>query len=417
MNLTKMKKLLFGGLSFIMVGNFLSKAVSMISSIVVARVVDKAEYGYLAYADNLYQYIGLFTGLGLASALLVVCTPDVSLEKQHAYLRKAVIRGGVFELAMSILLCVLAQTVAIPFPEARKYIWLLIAIPPVSFTFNAMQAFVRVKRNNKLYATLGVIQTAAICVFGIGFVLLLDAIGLVIARYLAVFIVLVLAIRYIRKTDGAVVCEQLNREENKKYMSTALSLMLANMFSGMLPINESFIINHLIKDEMVTANFRVAGSFPSLIILITSAIMVYYFPIIAAMKDGKQIKKTVFQLAGINGVLILTATAVGMLLTPFFLKLLYGAKYANAVPLTYPLWIMRAINAMFRMVPLNVLPAIGKAKFSAVVSVCTCVVHGVLDYLFISWWNVGGIAYAAMIVYVLSGCAMWICLLRTCAKK
>ena len=89
MKFSRVKSLLTSGLSYILLGNFLSKFVALLSSVLIVRLVDKTEYAYLSYADNLYNYIGLFTGLGLASALLVTCTPDVSLGKQRAYLNKA----------------------------------------------------------------------------------------------------------------------------------------------------------------------------------------------------------------------------------------------------------------------------------------------------------------------------------------
>lgn len=412
--LGKLKKLVFSGLSYIIFGNFLSKGVALLSSILIARFVDKSEYAYLSYADNLYQYIALFTGLGLASALLVVCTPDVSLGKQHNYLRKALKYGGAFEILTALILCIAVQFIAIPFPDARKYMWLLVLYPLCTYIFNALQAYIRVKRNNKLYAGLGAMQTLIVCGFSILLVLFLSALGVVVARYIAVLAVLVFAAIYIFKSDGKVKVEPLEKAENKKFISTGLALMFANLFSGMMPINEAFIVNNIIKDEMVTANFKVAGIIPSLLPIITSSVMVYYFPIIAAMKDGKQIKKKVYNIALINGAIVVTVTIAGMLLTPFGIGLVYGAQYADAAGISYSLWIMRCINAAVRMVPLNILAAVGQSKFNAYVSGVTCVAHAILDCLFISLWQVNGIAYAAIIVYIISAIVMWVHLIRTC---
>lgn len=410
----KLKKLVFSGLSYIIFGNFLSKGVALLSSILIARFVDKSEYAYLSYADNLYQYIALFTGLGLASALLVVCTPDVSLGKQHNYLRKALKYGGIFEVLTALILCIAVQFISIPFSNARKYMWLLVLYPLFTYLFNALQAYIRVKRNNKLYAGLGAMQTLIVCGFSILLVWFLNAIGVVVARYIAVLVVLLFAVGYILKVDGKVKLEPLEKIENKKFISTGLALMFANLFSGMMPINEAFIVNNLIKDEVITANFKVAGIIPSLLPIITSSVMVYYFPIIAAMKDGKQIKKKVYNIALINAAIVITVTVVGMLLTPFGIGLVYGQKYADAAGISYSLWIMRCVNAAVRMVPLNVLAAVGQSKFNAYVSVATCLIHAVLDWLFISMWQVNGIAYATIIVYIISAIVMWVHFVKTC---
>lgn len=406
-NLKRLKNYIFNGLSYILFGNFLSQGVALISSILIARLVDKSEYAYLSYADNLYQYIALFTGLGLGSALLVVCTTDVSQRKQYAYLNSALIYGGAFEFAIALLLCICAQFINIPFLEARKYIWMLWLYPLITYLFNALQSYIRVKRNNKLYAGLGAIQTVVVCIASVALVIVLDAMGVVFARYIAVILVLIMAAKYLLKTDGRVRPEKLTPQEKKHFMGTGIALMLANLFSGMMPINEAFIVNNLIKDEITTANFKVAGIIPSMLPIITSSVMIYFFPIIASMRDGNEIRKKVYRIALINGVIVVIATVIGVLLTPFGISFIYGNKYADAAGMSYALWIMRCINAVLRMVPLNILAAIGESKFTATVSTFTCIAHAVLDYWFISTLGINGIAYATIIVYVLSGIVMW----------
>lgn len=412
----KFKSLIFSGLSYIICGNFLSNGVALLSSILIARFVDKSEYAYLSYADNLYQYIVLFTGLGLGNALLVVCTSDVSVGKQHNYIGKALKYGGSFEFVLSLILCIGTQIISIPFPQARKYIWLLIFYPMLTFSFNALQAYIRVKRNNKLYAGLGATHTAVVAVLSVGLVLYLDTVGVVFSRYIAVIAVITAAVIYIFRTDGRVKIEPVSKEERKGYISLGLSMMMASLFSGIIPINETFIVNNIIKDEVITANFKVAGIIPAMLTIITSSVMIYYFPIIVSMKNGRDIKKKVYKIAIINAVIIFAVTAVGMIATPLGISFVYGEKYADAVSIAYPLWIMRAINAAFAMVPLNVMAAIGEAKFNAYASVITCIAHAVTDYIFICIWGADGIGYAAMIVYFTSAAAAWIHFNKTCSK-
>ena len=45
-----------GGFFHIFVGNTLVKMIAFVSSIVIVRLVDKTDYAYLTYADNLYNY-------------------------------------------------------------------------------------------------------------------------------------------------------------------------------------------------------------------------------------------------------------------------------------------------------------------------------------------------------------------------
>lgn len=62
-------------------------------------------------------------------------------------------------------------------------------------------------------------------------------------------------------------------------MAMSVSLMAANALSGMMPINENLLVGNIIADEATTANFRVAGLFPQMVILVAQSVMIYYFPI------------------------------------------------------------------------------------------------------------------------------------------
>ena len=66
----KLQGLLQGGFFHIFVGNTLVKMIGFISSIVIVRLVDKNDYAYLSYADNLYTYVISFAGLGMTSSIL-----------------------------------------------------------------------------------------------------------------------------------------------------------------------------------------------------------------------------------------------------------------------------------------------------------------------------------------------------------
>ena len=94
----------------------------MFSSIVVARIVDKTEYAYISYADNIYTYVGLVTGLGMSAALLKFCSLRNTEAKNRGYLQYAAVNGSGVQLLISLTVCVACMSIDIPFPNARKYI-------------------------------------------------------------------------------------------------------------------------------------------------------------------------------------------------------------------------------------------------------------------------------------------------------
>ena len=200
-------------------------------------------------------------------------------------------------------------------------------------------------------------------------------------------------------------------------MTMGFSLAFANFFSGIMPINETFLVNNIIRDANTSANFRVAGLLPQMLLLISGAVTVYYFPIVARMTDAQEIRKKVLSIAVVNFSVIAIVTLIGMVSTPLVIRILYGEKYLDAVSLSYVLWLMRAANAAFRSVPMNMIVAIGKVRFNLGISIVSCVTQCLLDYVFLRIFGIYGVAYGASLVYVLSAIAYWVYFLYCCRKK
>ena len=113
------KNLLKDGFAHVFVGTFFNKAVAMISSVVVARIVDKTDYAYLTYSETLYGYLTLFLGLGMSTALLKVCSGKETTSEDKAYLAFALKYGVVFEILITTLFCVSVCLLVLPFPQSK----------------------------------------------------------------------------------------------------------------------------------------------------------------------------------------------------------------------------------------------------------------------------------------------------------
>jgi len=405
------------GLLHIFSGNILTKAIAMISGVAVARIADKAEYAYYSYANNLYAYIEILAGLGLASAMLKYCSSEGDHLQNKAYFSLALRSGSLFQIFASVILCAGVALVTIPFPSARKYIYAMILLPALSYALTTIQTYCRTHLRYKLYSGLGVLQTAIVCVLGILLVWVVSVWGMIAARYIAVVLVIGIGLFCMRDVLGGETAPALDWGTKKAFYSMGISLMIANVFSNLMPINEAFLINNLIRDEVVTANFRVAGLFPEQLRLITGSIVVYYFPIASRISDRTEFWKKAKRIAFLNGVIIIPVIIAGVALTPFFISLLYGQKYVDAIPLTYMLWLMRAANVLIRMIPMNFLPALGHTRFNAICAAVSCVVQVILDYVLILYMGIQGVAYAALAVYLASGFATWGYLYYVCMKK
>lgn len=416
--LQKLSSLLKGGFFHIFVGTFLNKAITMISSIVVARLVTKSQYAYLSYSDTIYGYILLFSGLGLPSAILKTCSEKRGEEKDKGYLSYAMKTGVLLELLISVIVVIACSVMPLPFPQAELYIWVALLYPTFHYVYELLLCYIRTQQKNKEYAYLNLLYSFLTCALSVGAVMLFDAIGLLYARYLTLFIVSAILIYMVIAILKPYDISPLEKNEKKKLWVLAISLVIANAFTGMMPYNENMLISHMIADETTVANFKVANLFPQMIVLVSQAVNVYFFPIVTKMVASKQnVKKYVVKVGLLNLGIVVLACAVGMIATPILIPLLYGKKYTDAIALSYPLWIMRGLNAGIRMVPTNMLVAIGKHQINLIASIGALILQLALDICFISKYGVYGVAVGTIAVYLIIGSLLWIAFLHYADKK
>lgn len=404
------------GFFHIFAGNILNKLFAFISSIVIVRLVSKADYANLAYVDNLYSYVALFAGMGMASAVLKYCSSD-NQRKNLAYLKFSFKYGILFQTVIVAFLLVLAALFKFPFSGVKGMVLFYCLYPVLDYCFLLIQSVIRALLQSKLYVKISVIQTGTVMVAGIILAMLIGVKGVLAARYIAVSAAGSIGAVFIIKRFRDVQENSLSRSEIKAFLSMSVSLLIANLFSMVMPLNETFLINNLIRDEAVTANYKVATMFPAQLTFISSSIIVYYFPIIARMENKKEIWKLSKRIGLFTGAVILAIVVCGVVLSKYIVLGIYGERYIDALGLSRIFWIVYSLNAGFRMIPMNVLPAIGKAKFNAVAASVTSIIHFGIDYFMISNYGITGVAVATVWMYLLSGVTYWIYLYICCKEN
>lgn len=412
----KFKSLLQGGFFHVFIGNTLVKMIAFVSSIVIVRLVNKADYAYLTYADNLYNYVISFAGLGMTSAILKYCASAKSKEEDKAYFVFAMKYGTLFEAVLSILVVGYVTLFTIPFPEAKQIVCVLVLYPVFNNVINTILSYLRAHGENQLYAKAAVIQTLGLFLFSILFVLAMGISGIALARYCAitgaVLVVMPVLSKYLRKVPAS----KLTRKEVKAFMVMSISLTMSNLFSLIMPINEMTLVNEMLHDEIITANYKIAIMIPGQLSFVTQSIIVYYFTIVARTENKKDVWKICKKVGLATTVIITGISFVGAVLSPVIIKIVYGDRYADATNLCIIFWIVNAFNAAIRMIPMNFLPAIGVAKFNAVMAAISCVLHLVMTYFSIVKFGIWGVGIATGGIYLISGLIYWLYLWKKCQE-
>ena len=144
-----------------------------ISSIVIVRLVNKNDYAYLTYADNLYNYVISFAGLGMTSSILKYCASAKSQEEDKAYFAFAMKYGTLFETILSLIVVAYVTFSVIPFPEAKDIVYVLVLYPTLNNIINTVLSYLRAHGENQAYARAAVIQTAGVFIFSVVFVIVI----------------------------------------------------------------------------------------------------------------------------------------------------------------------------------------------------------------------------------------------------
>ena len=412
----KLQGLLRGGFFHIFLGNTLVKMIGFVSSVVIVRLVDKNDYAYLSYADNLYTYVISFAGLGMTSAILKYCATARSGEEDKAYFVFAMKYGTAFEGLLSAVVIIYVSFVAIPFPDARKIVYALSVYPVVTNLLNTIMSYLRAHGENVKYSQSALIQTSVAFVGSLILVLKFGITGIAFARYFAVICAILCTAQVIKQNCGNVKKIKLDEKEIKAFLSMSIALMISNLFSMIMPINEQTMVNELLRSEVLTANYKVATLIPSQMSFITQSIIIYYFTILAQKDNKYEVWKLSKKVGILSAGIIFIVTITGVCLTPWIIRFIYGDQYSDAIVLSIVFWIVNALNAAIRMVPMNFLPAIGIAKFNAWMAVGSCVVHLAIAYFAISTWGIWGAGISTGIIYVGTGIVYWFYYRKQCLK-
>ena len=409
----KIRKLGERGFFHVMGGSLAIKAVAFISSIVVVRLLTKGEYASLAYVDNIYGYLYIFLGFGLSSAVLKYCVGDQ--EKDRAYFHLALTWGMGFQVAISVLTIVLFSIGNFPVKGVKEIGLALAIYPCFYYLISLLESMMRAEMLNKPYAWISFGQVLLLMVLTIAFVLPAGTIGIVWARYISAIAASLLAYKVLRNyIVGARA--SLRHDEKKSFLMFSLNLLVANVFSMLMPLNESFLVNNLIGSVSAISDYKIAALIPSQITIVTQSIMIYETPYFAREKEASQMWNRTIKTELLNFLLLGIVCVLGIILTPWIITIFYGEQYTTAIKLSYLLWIANTANAAVRMVPLNIIPLIGHPRFNMYVSVGTCLAHFAIDYLLIQTYGITGAAIASIFVYFISAGVYWAFLYRVTKK-
>ena len=407
---SKIKKLGREGLFHIFGSSVLAKIGGIVSSVVVIRKLPKETYGSYVDADNLYSYFAIFIGLGISSAIIQYCSENISDNKKNALYRYSLGMGMVGNLILFPLVLGVAY---LKFYTGAKtealYLALLSLLPFFAYTDQYLQLVLRVKLKNKEFSHTNIIYTVTHVGGNILFTILFGIPGLIFSQYLGHIVASIYSYVVLNKDDFAKQIkanrEPLSKSFKKEYLSYSLICAVTNFASTVLILLDVTCLAIVLGDSTVLADYKVAATIPAALIFVPKSMMTFFYPKLVSafstsQKQGlSEIRRLIKIYTLINGT-IFVALAV---FAPLIIRILYGNKYLNIVPI----FIILGFNYLicsFKNITGNTIAIIKKVKMNLLFSVVSGILNIVLNLCLIPILGSLGAAVATTAVSITIVC-------------
>lgn len=418
MNLKKISGQLFNtGFFHIFGGGAVSKIIQFLSSVILVRILTRAEYGVFTYAWNIYNIIILASGLGMEAAVLQLCSERY---KDKTYtdtvFSYGLTVGTMFNLCIAILMVLLGIFAPLKIWKSRSLLCMLSLLPAFQYIYGMISVNLRYERRNQEYAKLLLINTSIVCVASSIASLMFRERGLVAGYYLAYIISLVIGclLFHVHLSWKA----KIDKDEKRTLYSIALVSMCNNALSQLLYLLDVFVIGILIPNEEILAGYKNATLIPTALTFIPLSFITYIYPYFAEhIRDGKwcirMYKKILLGLGGMN----LVISTILFLGAPMLIRVVFGETYMDIVPIFRVLSLNYFISGTFRIISGNLLVSQRKLKMNLIVSLTSSVINILADYFFIQWKGAIGAAYATVLVVIVSSILSTLYLIHTFLEK
>lgn len=396
----------------------INRIIGFLSSIILVRILSKAEYGTFTYAWNIYSIIILFNGMGIEFGALQLSSEHSGDTLYANRVSNYGIRFGMrFNLLLVIALLGIGLFAPLKIAGGRPLLIALCLMPTVQLLYNMTSCFLRSQKRNQEYATIAVINTVMVFVVSAGCAFLLREMGMVVGHYVAYVVaylvgLLVFHVHLFSRDDGEL------GEDKKPLLKISFISMLNNGLSQLMYLLDVFILGIVDPQETILASYKVATMIPAALTFIPLSLITYLYPYFAEHKDdGKwclnHYKKILLGLGGFN----LAFSAVLFVAAPLIIRLLFGQQYIDAVPIFRLLAVNYFFSGTFRILSGNLLVTQRKLKFNLFVAIVSSLTNAVADYFFIQWWGSMGAALATVLVVLISSVLSTTYLIYTFRRK
>lgn len=338
-------------------GNVISMATTITTSLVLARILESKGYGIYSLIFSLFGLLNLLFYFGASPATvtrlseLYVRKDSKEIKKLFAYFFKVQIIGTIFALTIGIIIAQILSIHIYHSNQIGKLVSLLLLLLPFGILYFFVVSVFHGMRNMKGLTIIESFRLVITSAFVIVFVVFgFGVSGAVYGHVLSMLIFSIISLllyQGLYKNSNNLLPSIINIFKHiwyvkiKKYLTFGILISLNERIItavGLLPI--------LIAGIFVEANevgyLKVAISaitvpLSVLVLVPISRNLASMLPYLKEKGDLNKLRNNFIKVSLYAGIISICCTSLFVLITPFFIKYLYGYEYLSSVNLIYVL--------------------------------------------------------------------------------
>ena len=423
------------GAFHIMLSTFANKFVVFFGTVVVVRLLSKEEYGLVSYVENIYGYVMIFAGWGLANGLLryvVLAAPAQKGAYFHYVLRGSLVRNAL--LAALLLAGNACVTYPLEFAAARDWVPVMALLLPLQDLVKDGRFALRAVFCNQLYANLTLLLTLGLLLGRVAGAWLAGVGGVLWSRVLVnggfAVAAVWLAWRAIRSVAGqaatqaeavtgaagrgaaptaaetrttqSVQAVPLTQAERRELNVYSAQYMLTNGLWALFLLNDTFLLGWLGPGPQALAEYKAALVVPGVLALLANAIGMFLTPYFTRHEQERawlwrRWQQSLAVTAGLTG---LAALLLALLAEPL-IAVVYGPAYASIAPLLRLLVGAQFIYSGLGYITVTLLAAVGEIRWNIRISLVGMVLQVLVGVTIIPSYGAYGAAVANAAAFAL----------------
>lgn len=379
---------------------FLSTLISQITQVIlvvfIVRLLSPNEYGEIVFIQSYIAFFIPFSGLGLNYSLLRFGSIEDTLESKRNIYLICYKYGILFSIILYVLVNMIGYFLNFEIVTNYLYVTIFALLIISNYMKEIAQSYLRINNNNVEFAYSNIIYSIILLVITVLGTYVGGGYGFIISRVA----IPVLIFTLIAKKQKLFRMDKISQSINiKEYSNYGIFIGIGSIASQLMYQIDNLLLGVMGVGASTIAEYKIATIIPFAVLFIPSVFMTTDFVMIAQKYDDKEflleyrnkMMKLLFAISFLG-------TIISFIFSRLILGYLYGANYADSSKIMNILMIGIISSFALRAPNGNILSAVGKSKWNAILAYSTVGFNVILNYFLIKAYGHYGAAIATSIV-------------------